>query len=66
MYQITALFQDCEIAYAESEDFQETLVLISEEIADSTYAELPADDIDLSIVNSDSLFTISCKATLYW
>lgn len=66
MYQITALYEDCEIEYAEGEDMQEVLAEICEQISDSVYTTLSPDDIDLHIIKEDSIVKIICKASLYW
>ena len=49
MYQITAVYQDCEIAYAEGEEYGETLWDCREQVLNSIYNEV-IDEIEFIVV----------------
>lgn len=54
MNQITALYMDSEIAYAEDGNFQDLLAEILDQIENSMYNGLQS-EIELSIINPDGI-----------
>lgn len=63
MNQITALYMDSEIAYAEDAPFQDMLVEILDQIENSFYNSVKS-EIELSIVNPDGI-TIKSKLAYF-